>query len=316
MFVEAPMQKILISGGNGFLGSHLCDKAINEGLSVTVVDDLSTSKEKQVPKDTHFIKKPVEKFDTKEKFDFVVHLAARPSPDDYTRNPLATIDSNDVGTRNMLEIARRSNATFLYTSTSEVYGDPDVLPIPETYFGYVNPNGARSCYDESKRFSEALIKAYERQYGMDVRIERPFNVYGPRIREDGFYGRVIPRFIDQALRNKPITVYGDGKQTRSYLYFADWLEATWKFLKDPKAKGAVLNIGSNAEISVMSLAEKILNITKSRSRIAYLPPREEDPKRRAADISLARKILGWEPEVGLEEGLVKTIWWLREKNRL
>lgn len=310
------MSKILISGGNGFLGSYLCEKALDNGFEVTVVDNLSTSKEKQVPKDVVFVKKSIERFNTDRKFDFVVHLAARPSPEDYIKNPLATIDSNDIGTRNMLEIARKSDAVFMYTSTSEVYGDPKILPIPESYFGYVNPNGIRSCYDESKRFSEALIKAYERQHGLDVRIQRPFNVYGPRIREDGFYGRVIPRFIDQALRNKPITVHGDGKQTRSFLYVSDWVDATWKFLTINKGKGKVLNIGNYKEISILDLAEFIIKKTNSRSKIVHLEPREDDPKRRAADITQVRKILNWGPKVSLNEGLNYTIEWLREKKNL
>lgn len=305
--------KMLISGGNGFLGSHLTDKALNEGLEVTVIDDLSTSKGIQVPKEVKFFKQKVEDFKTSEKFDFIVHLAARPSPEDYTKNPLSTIDSNDLGTRAMLEIAKQNHAIFLYTSTSEVYGDPKIIPIPETYFGYVNPNGIRSCYDESKRFSEALIKAYERQYNLDVRIERPFNIYGPRIREDGFYGRVIPRFIDQALKNQPLTVHGDGAQTRSYLYYTDWVNATWNFLTNRKAHGAVLNIGSKEEISVMDLAKKIIEVTGSNSKIFHLPPREEDPRRRAADSSKAMELLNWRPEISLEEGLLKTIDWFKNK---
>jgi UDP-glucuronate decarboxylase len=310
------MDKILISGGNGFLGSYLSEKALSNGFEVMVVDDLSTSKVVQVPKEVIFIKKKVENFNTNKTFDFVVHLAARPSPEDYIKNPLQTIDSNDIGTRNMLEIAKKSNAVFMYTSTSEVYGNPQLIPIPESYFGYVNPSGIRSCYDESKRFSEALAKAYERQYGLDVRIQRPFNVYGPRIREDGFYGRVIPRFIDQALRNKPITVHGDGRQTRSYLYIEDWLAATWKFLNSSKTKGAILNVGNNKEISVLDLAKLILKKTNSKSKIIYLPPREEDPKRRAADITKIKKLLNWSPKITLEEGLERTINWLKKKNNL
>ena len=310
------MDKILISGGNGFLGSCLSEKALSNGFEVMVVDDLSTSKVVQVPKEVIFIKKKIENFNTNKTFDFVVHLAARPSPEDYIKNPLQTIDSNDIGTRNMLEIAKKSNAVFMYTSTSEVYGNPQLIPIPESYFGYVNPSGIRSCYDESKRFSEALAKAYERQYGLDVRIQRPFNVYGPRIREDGFYGRVIPRFIDQALRNKSITVHGDGKQTRSYLYIEDWLAATWEFLNSSKTKGAILNVGNNKEISVLDLAKLILKKTNSKSKIIYLPPREEDPKRRAADITKIKKLLNWSPKITLEEGLERTINWLKKKNNL
>lgn len=310
------MGKILISGGNGFLGSHLTDRAIKKGFDVTVVDDLSTSKNIQIPKAAHFIKGKVENFRTKDRFDFIIHLAARPSPEDYMKNPLNTIDSNDIGTRNMLEIARKSDSVFMYTSTSEVYGDPKILPIPESYFGYVNPNGVRSCYDESKRFSEALIKAYERQYSLDVRIQRPFNVYGPRIREDGFYGRVIPRFIDQALRNMPITIHGKGKQTRSFLYVNDWVEGTWRFLTEKKAKGQVINIGNKREISITDLAKLILKLTGSKSRLVHLPPREEDPKRRSADITKAIRLLNWEPKTSLEDGLSYTINWLKEKNNL
>jgi UDP-glucuronate decarboxylase len=307
------MSKMLISGGNGFLGSHLVEKALNEGHEVTVVDDLSTSKEIQVPKEVNFIKKKIEKFSTKEKFDFVVHLAARPSPEDYTRKPLRTILSNSIGTYRMLEIARKSNAVFVYTSSSEVYGNASVLPTPEEYFGNVNPNGVRSCYDESKRFSEALAMAYHRQYGLDVRIERPFNVYGPRIRADGFYGRVIPRFIMQALKNKPITVHGDGSQTRSFLYISDWLDATWKFITIKEPKHRVINIGSDKEIKIIELANLIKNLTGSNSKIVFTERREEDPQRRAAHIAKAKEMLAWEPKIGLEEGLRYTIDWFREK---
>ena len=310
------MARVLISGGNGFLGSFLTDFLVSNGTSVTVVDDLSTSKRRQVSDKAKFIKMKIEKFKTKEKFDFVIHLAARPSPEDYIQNPLATINSNDLGTRVMLEIARKSDAVFMYTSTSEVYGDPSILPIPETYFGYVNPNGVRSCYDESKRFSESLIKAYERQYGLDIRIQRPFNVYGPRIREDGFYGRVIPRFIDQAIKNDSITIHGDGKQTRSFLYVEDWLSATSKILTSPKAKGEIFNVGNNNEISINKLAKIILSQTKSKSDIVHIKPREEDPRRRAADIRKIKRILGWEPKVSLEDGLKRTIDWFISKNSL
>jgi UDP-glucuronate decarboxylase len=310
------MSKILISGGNGFLGNYLAEKALGENFEVTVVDNLSTSQGINLPKDVIFVKNNIESFSTKMTFDFVVHLAARPSPEDYIKHPTKTIDSNDIGTRNMLEIAKKSNAVFMYTSTSEVYGDAKVIPTPESYFGYVNPNGIRSCYDESKRFSEALIKAYEREFNLDVRIQRPFNVYGPRIREDGFYGRVIPRFIDQALRNKPITVHGDGRQTRSYLYIDDWLTATWKLLNNTKAKGSLINVGNNQEISVVNLAKLILKETNSKSKIIHLPPREEDPRRRAADITKAKKLLHWEPKVRLDDGIEHVIDWLKNKNNL
>lgn len=200
----------------------------------------------------------------------------------------------------------------MYTSSSEIYGESSIIPTPENYYGYVNPNGIRSCYDESKRFSEALIMAYYREYGLDIRIQRPFNVYGPRIREDGQYGRVIPRFIFQALKNEPLTVHGDGKQTRSFLYIDDWIDATWQFL-DEKYKGEFLNIGSNHEIAIIDLAKKIVSLTNSKSNIVFLSKREDDPTRRAADLTKSKKLLSWEPKVSLDKGLQKTIEWFKVK---
>lgn len=305
--------KALISGGNGFLGSHLAELLLDKGLEIVVVDDFSTSKEINVPKEVTLIRKHIEDYETNDRFDYIFHLAARPSPEDYISKPVETISSNSLGTFKMLEIARKSNALFMYTSSSEVYGDAEVLPTSEEYFGKVNPNGVRSCYDESKRFSEALVMAYHRQYGVDARIQRPFNVYGPRIREDGQYGRVIPRFIDQTLSNKPITVHGDGKQTRSFLYISDWLDATLEFLEVEEPKHRVINIGSDKEISILELAEKIKRLTGSKSEIVHLPAREEDPRRRSADISKAKAMLGWAPKIELDEGLEKTIAWLKEK---
>ncbi|MEM0143976.1 MAG: NAD-dependent epimerase/dehydratase family protein [Candidatus Parvarchaeum sp.] len=306
------MKNALISGGNGFLGSHLVDKFICEGFDVTVVDDFSTSKERNIPKEANLIKKKIENYKTAKKFDFVIHLAARPSPEDYISVPVSTISSNSVGTYNMLEIAKNSNAVFMYTSSSEVYGDAKIIPTNEEYFGNVNPNGIRSCYDESKRFSEALAMAYYRQYGVDIRIQRPFNVYGPRIREDGQYGRVIPRFISQALSKKSITVHGSGKQTRSFLFISDWVDAAWKLINIKSPKYRVINIGSENEITVLNLAKMIKAITKSDSMITHLKPREEDPQRRAAYIFKAKEMLGWQPKVELKDGLQKTIEWFKE----
>ena len=302
---------MLISGGNGFLGSYLVEKALSIGMEVTVVDDMTTSKERMVPEEVTFIKESIEDYSDNESYDYVVHLAARPSPEDYISNPVSTIMSNSLGTMRMLDIAKRSHATFMYTSSSEVYGDAQFIPTPETYFGYVNPNGIRSCYDEGKRFSEALIMAYHRQYSLDTRIQRPFNVYGPRIREDGLYGRVIPRFIDQALKNEDITVHGTGNQTRSFLYIDDWLEGTWRFLTKDGLGGNILNIGANHEITVMELANLIKEMTGSSSKIVSIPPREEDPKRRSANLELAGKLLSWKPEHDIKEGLKHTIEWFR-----
>ncbi|ACR41285.1 NAD-dependent epimerase/dehydratase family protein [Saccharolobus islandicus] len=302
--------KFLISGGAGFLGSHLIENLANEH-EITIVDDLSTTKYIQLPKNVKLIKDKIENFKTNEKFDYILHLAARPSPEDYMNNPIETLLSNSIGTWNALEIARKSDAIFMYTSSSEIYGNAEVLPIPEEYWGKVNPIGVRSCYDEGKRFSEALTMAYYREYGLDVRIQRPFNVYGPRLREDGNYGRVISRFIYQALRGEDITVFGDGKQTRAFLYVTDWVEATKKLLFSKGIKGIVLNIGSDKEVKIIELARMIINLTKSKSNIKFLPPRPDDPSRRAADITKAKKLLNWEPKVSLEEGLRKTIDWFR-----
>ena len=300
---------MLVSGGNGFLGSHLVDRALKEGVEVTVVDDMSTSKGVQVPREARFVKKSIEKYETGERFDFVVHLAARPSPEDYISKPVSTISSNSIGTLRMIEIAKRGSGTLMYTSSSEVYGDAALIPTPESYFGYVNPNGIRSCYDESKRFSEALIMAYNREHGLDARIQRPFNVYGPRIREDGQYGRVIPRFIAQALKGSGLTVYGTGSQTRSFLYVNDWIDASWKLLTKPDLSGTIVNIGTNDEITVSNLAKMIIRLTKSGSSIKRLPAREEDPRRRAADMAKARRVLKWKPRTDLKEGLSRTIDW-------
>jgi UDP-glucuronate decarboxylase len=309
------LTSVLISGGNGFLGYHLANRFLEKGYDVSIIDDLSTSKKSDLIEKTNFFNQKVEDFQTSESYDYVIHLAARPSPEDYISSPVETILSNSFGTKNMLDIALRSNAVFMYTSSSEVYGDASVIPTPETYYGYVNPNGIRSCYDESKRFSEALIMSYRRQYRLKVRIQRPFNVYGPRIREDGIYGRVIPRFIMQALKNRDITVHGDGMQTRSFLYIDDWVDATMKFLNHPNPDQEVLNIGSNAEITVLDLANLIIRITGSSSRVTFLPPREDDPRRRSADLSITKKVIAWEPATDLEHGLEKTIEWFRSNGR-
>ncbi|MEM3191509.1 MAG: GDP-mannose 4,6-dehydratase, partial [Candidatus Parvarchaeota archaeon] len=286
-------------------------KAQQAGMDVTVVDDMSTSKEINIPRSVKFIKESVENFRTDEKFDLAVHLAARPSPEDYVKHPIETILSNSVGTRNMLDIALNSNGIFMYTSSSEVYGEASVIPTPEDYYGYVNPNGIRSCYDESKRFSEALIMAYHREHLLDTRIQRPFNVYGPGIRADSGYGRVIPRFIIRALKDEDIPVHGDGKQTRSFLYVDDWLEFTWRFLTAPDMGGEVVNVGSAEEVTIYELAEKIKRMTDSKSRIVFEKARENDPRRRAADSRKAENMFGWKPKVSLEDGLKKTIEWFR-----
>lgn len=305
--------KLLISGGNGFLGSHIVKKAMEGGFEVTVVDDLSTMQTKNLSEKVTLIRKKVEDFKSDAKFDYVLHFAARPSPEDYIIHPVDTILSNSIGTLNMLKIAKNSGAVFLYTSSSEVYGNASILPTPETYFGYVNPNGIRSCYDEGKRYSEALIMSYYREYKIDVRIERPFNVYGPGIRPDGLYGRVIPRFILNALKGEDLPIFGDGNQTRSFLFIDDWVDATWKLLKSTEMSGEVVNIGSVTEVTINALAKSIIDLAGSHSKIIHLDAREDDPYRRSADITKIRKLLGWEPKIPLEVGLAKTIKWVREK---
>jgi UDP-glucuronate decarboxylase len=301
--------KILITGGAGFLGSHLVE--VLKGHEVTVVDDFSTAKYFSPPPHVRVIRQRVEDFQTEEKFDVVAHLAARPSPEDYMAHPVDTALSNSLGTQRMLEVARRSDAVFFYTSTSEVYGKASLIPTPEDYWGYVNPIGPRSCYDESKRFSEALAMAYYRQYGLDVRIHRPFNIYGPRLREDGTYGRVISRFIYQALRGEYLTVFGDGLQTRAFLYVEDWVDAAIRTIFGKGLKGEVINVGSDREVKILDLAETVIRLTGSRSKVKFLPPRPDDPPRRAADVSKARRLLNWEPRIPLEEGLRITISWFK-----
>lgn len=308
---SCPMDSMIISGGNGFLGSHLAERAIKEGFAVTIIDDFSTSGKVNVPPEVRIIRGRVEDVDIPGTYRYVVHLAARPSPDDYVSNPVETLLSNSIGTYRLLELAKLNGSRFLYASSSEVYGNAEVLPTPESYYGYVSSWGIRSCYDEGKRYSEALAMAYFRKYGLDVRIQRPFNVYGPRIRSDGAYGRVIPRFIRQALSGEDLTVHGSGEQTRSFLYVDDWLDATWRMLTLDSLDGEIINIGSTDEIAIADLAAMIIRKTGSLSRIAHVQERPDDPRRRSADITKAMRLLRWSPVTDLDHGLEKTIEWLR-----
>ena len=305
------MERMLISGGNGFLGSHLVDKAISEGFNVTVIDDFSTYEKINLPNNIKIIRERVENATIKSEYEYVIHLAARPSPEDYITNPVETLMSNSVGTMKLLELSKLDNSRFLYTSSSEVYGNAEVLPTPESYYGNVSSCGIRSCYDEGKRYSEALTMAYHRKFNLDTRIQRPFNVYGPRIRPDGIYGRVIPRFIMQALRNEDITIHGDGNQTRSFLYIDDWIDATWKMITQDDINGEIFNVGSTKEFSILEIAQLIKKLCKSSSNISFIERREDDPQRRSADITKAKHILKWEPQKSLEFGLFKTIEWMR-----
>ncbi|MEM2909612.1 MAG: UDP-glucuronic acid decarboxylase family protein [Nitrososphaerota archaeon] len=308
--------KVLVTGGAGFLGSYICDVVNKLGADVVCVDDLSSGKIENIDhllgsgKFT-LIKADVSSFEPNEKFDYVLHVASPAAPEEYQSKPVDTMRANSVGTLNMLEVARRSDARMLYTSTSEVYGDAKALPTPETYWGNVNPIGPRSCYDEGKRFSEALIMAYIRQYGLDVRIVRIFNSFGPRMRYDGAYGRVVSKFINQALSRRPITVYGTGRQTRSFCYISDTITGITLALLNEKARGEVINIGNPHEITILRLARLIKRITDSDSKIMFMELPPDDPKRRVPDIRKAKKLLGWKPFVKLEDGLKRTVEWYK-----
>ncbi len=311
-------KKVLVTGGAGFIGSWLCDVLLSLGSEVIVVDDFSTGRTRNIehlmqnPK-FKLVKSDVCKFQEKEKLDLILHMAGHASPDEYMAHPIETLQTSADGTRNMAELARKNDATLLFASTSEVYGDAEIVPTPETYWGKVNPIGPRSCYDEGKRFAEALLMAYCKQCGLNVRVPRIFNSYGPRLREDGLYGRAMSRFILQALTNQPITVYGDGKQTRSFCYITDTVTGLMLLTASSKAKGEVVNIGNTQEVSVLELAKKIKKITKCKSEIEFHPLPKDDPKRRRPDTTKLEKIALWKPSVNFEKGLKRTIVWFSGK---
>ena len=314
-------RRVLVSGGAGFLGSWLVDTLYAMGAEeIVIIDNLSTGSVRNIEHllgtgRVRLVEQAVETMTPLRGFDYVLHLAARPSPDDYMEHPVETLRVSSTGTEVMLESARLSDAVFLYTSTSEVYGHAEVIPTPETYWGKVNPVGPRSCYDEGKRYAEALTMAYMRQYGLDVRISRIFNTYGPRLdwRNPG-YGRVVVKFIVQALRGEPITVHGSGEQTRSFLYAADNIEAHVRLLEPRRdLRGAIVNIGGEEEVTIKQLAETIKRLTGSRSEIVHVEPRPEDPPRRRPDITRAKQLLGWSPWTSLEQGLRETIEWIRQR---
>lgn len=312
---------ILVTGGAGFLGSWICDVLVRQQAKVICLDNLSSGLKENI---THLLNQPSFQFlecDISEppgaipKVDMVMHLASRASPLEFAQFPLEILKANTVGTMTALEIAREHQARFLFASTSEVYGNPAVLPTPESYYGSVNPVGIRGCYDEGKRCGEALVMAYHRQYGLDVRIARIFNTYGPMIRGDGIYGRVVSRFIDQALTGQPITVFGTGEQTRSFCYVADQIEGLLRLAFWESATGKVVNTGNNEELTIMELAQKIKGLVASSSPVSFQPLPPDDPARRCPDITLARTLLGWEPRAGLEEGLTDTIQWFRRRKK-
>ncbi len=309
--------RVLITGGAGFLGSHLCERFLKEGAEVIALDNFITGSPENIaqimenPK-FHFIKYNVTNFIyIPGDIDIILHFASPASPKDYLRHPIHTMKVDSIGTLNTLGLAKEKGARYVLASTSEVYGDPLVHPQPETYWGNVNPIGPRSVYDEAKRFAEALAMAYHREHKIDVRIVRIFNTYGERMRLDD--GRVIPSFIKNALLDKPLEIYGDGKQTRSYCYVADMIEAIFKIATQKGIDGEVFNVGNPEEYSVLETAQIIKEIIGSKSQIVFLPPLEDDPKRRKPDISKIKKMLGWEPKTSFREGLERTIKWFAEK---
>jgi UDP-glucuronate decarboxylase len=311
-------KKVLVTGGAGFIGSWLCDVLVGFGARVTAVDDLSAGKTKNIDHLTNnplfnFVKSDVCKFESSERFDYIFHMAGHASPDEYQAHPIETLQTSALGTFTMAELARKTGATLLFASTSEIYGDTEVIPTPETYWGKVNPIGPRSCYDEGKRFAEALLMAYSKQYGLDVRVPRIFNSYGPRLREDGLYGRAMSRFIQQAITNQPITIYGDGKQTRSFCYITDIVTGLLLLTITPKAKGKVVNIGNSQEKTILELATKIKQITKSKSKVTFHTLPKDDPKRRRPDTAKMEILTGWNPKVDFDEGLKRTADWFLGK---
>lgn len=308
--------KILITGGAGFIGSHLCERLLNEGHHIICIDNVGSGrlqniKEFMTHPNFRFIKhniiEPLHLIEGK--IDQIYHLASRASPVDYQLYPVETALANAVGTNRMVELALSKNSTILFTSTSEAYGEPKEHPQRESYWGNVNPVGVRSCYDESKRFAEALLMAYHREYDVDVKIVRIFNTYGPKMRLDD--GRVVPNFIRQCLNNNPITIYGDGNQTRSFCYVEDLIDGLVKMMNSNET--GPKNLGNPDEITVLDLAELIKKYTGSSSELIFKPLPKDDPTKRRPDISKARELLGWEPEVSISDGLKRTIAWARKQ---
>lgn len=312
-------KNVLITGGAGFLGSYICEAIVESNARVTCLDNLSSGLASNIThlKDNenfrfieHDISKPI---NFESKLDLVIHMASRASPFEFGKHPIQILKANTLGIWIALGIAKKHHARFVYTSTSEIYGNPDpkFIPTPETYNGNVNPIGPRSCYDEAKRAGEAFVIAYKHQHGIDVRMARIFNTYGPRMRADDIYGRVVPRFIDQALKGEDITVFGDGSQTRSFTYVSDQIDGLLRLAALDRAEGGVINIGNTNETTILELANLIKKLANSSSEIAFHPLPKDDPERRCPDISKAKEILGWEPKVSLEEGLKNTIKWFK-----
>ncbi|MDP6595292.1 MAG: SDR family oxidoreductase [Candidatus Poribacteria bacterium] len=303
------MSRILIAGGAGFLGSHLCDLFWNRGFEVICVDNLITGNARNVQhlmdqnRFTYLHHDIIQVLEVDQDLDYVLNFASPASPPDYYRLPIQTMLVGSTGTHNLLELAKEKSAIFMMASTSEIYGDPQVSPQLEDYWGNVNPVGPRSVYDEAKRFSEAMTMAYHREFSLNIRLLRIFNVYGPRMRPKD--GRAIPNFIDQALNGEPITIYGDGSQTRSFCYYQDEVEGIYRLLMSNL--NVPINIGNPNELTILELAETIIELTGSRSQIIFQELPEDDPKVRRPDISRAKRHLDWQPVVDLRQGLTQTI---------
>lgn len=301
-------KKVLITGAAGFLGSHLCDKFIDEGFKVIAMDNLITGDLKNIEhlfklEDFEFYHHDVTKFvHVPGKIDYILHFASPASPIDYLKIPIQTLKVGSLGTHNLLGLAKEKNARILIASTSEVYGDPQVHPQSEDYFGNVNTIGPRGVYDEAKRFQESITMAYHRFHNLDTRIARIFNTYGPRMRLND--GRVIPAFIGQALRGENLTVFGDGMQTRSFCYVDDQVDGLYKLLLSNYTYP--VNIGNPEEITILDFAKEIIKLTGTKQKIVFMPLPQDDPMQREPDITKAREVLGWEPKVEREEGMKKT----------
>jgi dTDP-glucose 4,6-dehydratase len=307
--------RALITGGAGFLGSNLSDKLIERGWDVICMDNLVTG---AAPNIAHLVSHPKFRFvqhdvtryiNVDDHLDAVLHFASPASPDDYLKLPIPTLKVGALGTHNTLGLALAKKAKYLLASTSECYGDPEVTPQPETYWGHVNPIGPRGVYDEAKRFAEAMTMAYHRYHKVNTRIVRIFNTYGPRMRLND--GRALPNFLYQALTGKPITVYGSGKQTRSFCYVADLVDGLMKLLDSDEHEPT--NIGNPQEITILEFAERIRELTHTKAEIVFKPLPQDDPKQRCPDITKARRVLNWEPKVGLAEGLRYTLEYFQKK---
>ena len=308
------MPRTLVTGGAGFLGSHLCEYFLNKGHEVICMDNLITGSKDNISgiknKKFQFIEHNVSEFISLEgELDYIMHFASPASPIDYLELPIQTLKVGALGTHNVLGLAKAKRASFLLASTSEVYGDPLVHPQPEVYWGNVNPIGPRGVYDEAKRFAEAITMAYHRTHGINTKIVRIFNTYGPRMRVSD--GRAIPNFLKQAIMGRDLTVYGDGSQTRSFCFVSDLVEGLYRLLMSEN--NYPINIGNPNEMTIKEMADKIVKATHSKSKIIHVPLPEDDPKIRQPDITLAKKYLNWEPEVSLDQGLQSTLEYFKNQ---